>query len=97
MAIDNAAKRRSAIMTRRLPWFRRFQPGPDGTIDQGDRQQLAFVYRGILASEAQAPAVGHTVYTIIGARTKPYTLVGIKTSPHILIGSPDNPHSVKGQ
>lgn len=49
MAIDTAAKRRSAIATRRLPWFRRFQPGPDGSMTQGDRQQLAFVYSGILA------------------------------------------------
>lgn len=52
MAIDTAAKRRSAVATRRLPWFRRFQPAPDGTISQGDRQSLAFVYSGILAEAA---------------------------------------------
>lgn len=50
MAIDTAEKRCSAIATRRLPWFRRFAPIPDGTVDAGDRQQVAFVYRGILAS-----------------------------------------------
>ena len=50
--IDSPAKRCSAIATRRLPWFRRFAPLADGTMDQGDRQQLAFVYRGVLAEEA---------------------------------------------
>ena len=54
MAIDSAAKRRSAVATRRLPWFRRFQPAPDGSMTQEDRQQLAFVYVGILAEEAEA-------------------------------------------
>lgn len=50
MPIDTAAKRNSAIATRRLPWFRRFPPMPDGTVGQGDRQQDAFVYAGILAT-----------------------------------------------
>lgn len=45
--IDTVAKRNSAIATRRLPWFRRFAPIPSGSVDQGDRQQLGFVYRGI--------------------------------------------------
>lgn len=48
MAIDTAAKRRSAIATRRLPWMRRFQAAPDGSMDLADRQQLALAYRGIL-------------------------------------------------
>jgi hypothetical protein len=53
MAIDTAAKRRNAIATRRLPWFRRFAVSlPDGSVDAGDRYQLAFVYRGIVASAA---------------------------------------------
>jgi hypothetical protein len=52
MAIDSAAKRRSAVATRRLPWMRRFMPAPDGSMTQEDRQQLAFVYIGILAEEA---------------------------------------------
>lgn len=56
MAIDTVAKRRSALATRRLPWFRRFHaPVADGTIDQGDRQQLAFVYRGILSANDPTP------------------------------------------
>ena len=51
MAIDTAKKRYSALGQRwgRLPFGRRFAvPLPDGTIDQADRQQLGFVYGGIL-------------------------------------------------
>jgi len=44
MAIDTAAKRASAIGL--LP------PLPDGTIDQGDRQQASGLYRGITAVAA---------------------------------------------
>jgi hypothetical protein len=52
--IDTPQKRLSALARRRLPWLRRFTlPIPDGTIDQGDRQQVAFVYRGILAGAAE--------------------------------------------
>lgn len=47
MSVDTAAKRCSAIATRRLPWLRRFAPIPDGSVDAADRQQVAFVYRGI--------------------------------------------------
>ena len=56
MAIDTAAKRCSAIATRRLPWFRRFEPRPDATVDLADRQQLGFVYRGIAAAAAEIAA-----------------------------------------
>ncbi len=51
MAIDTAAKRCSAIATRRLPWFRRFMPIPSGSVDQADQQQVLLVYGGILAGE----------------------------------------------
>lgn len=54
MAVDTRNKRASAIACRRLPWMRRFLPLADGTIDQGDRQHVAFVYRGILAGEPVA-------------------------------------------
>lgn len=50
MPIDTAAKRRSAVATRRLPWFRRFaNPAADSSVSQADRQQLAFVYGGLLS------------------------------------------------
>lgn len=49
--MDTAAKRNSAIACRRLPWFRRFAPIPDGSVDQADRQQLSYVYGGLLAEE----------------------------------------------
>lgn len=55
MAINTEARRRSAIATRRLPWFRRFIPLPDGTISQGDKQSLAFVYSGIDADIVPQP------------------------------------------
>lgn len=72
MAIDTQAKRCSAIASRRLPWFRRFAPIPDGSMTQGDRQQLSFVYRGILADApvvvagpvADIPASGRTALSI---------------------------------
>lgn len=59
--IDSALKRRSAVATRRLPWIvRRFPPAPDGTINQGDRQQLGGVYAGI-ASDSPTPPPTVTV------------------------------------
>lgn len=48
MAIDTRDKRSSAIGVG-LPW--RVYPNPDSSLDQGDRQQTAFLYRGILAEE----------------------------------------------
>lgn len=56
MAVDTAAKRRSAVGARRLPWFRRFLPAPDGTVSQGDRQSIALVYSGILAGTPVSPS-----------------------------------------
>jgi hypothetical protein len=54
MPVDTRDKRSSAIMVG-LP-FRGQLPAPDaGAEDQGDRQHVALMYRGILAS---APPVG---------------------------------------
>lgn len=50
MAIDTAAKRKSAVHAS-SPW-RNTVPFPDGVINQGDRQALAYLYSGILAGEA---------------------------------------------
>ena len=48
MALDTRDKRASAIHVG-MPW-RGLLPLPDGAaLDQGDRQQVAFMYRGILA------------------------------------------------
>ena len=52
MALDTRDKRSSAIMVS-LPWRGLF-PLPDGTVNQGDRQQCACMYRGIAA---QTPSV----------------------------------------
>lgn len=48
MAVDTAAKRMS-LVGYGMP-FRLALPAPDGTIGQGDRQHLAGLYSGILAS-----------------------------------------------
>ena len=53
----SAANRYSMLTSRfgRLPFGRRFAvPLPDGTMTQGDRQQLGFAYRGILAGSPNA-------------------------------------------
>lgn len=47
MAVDTANKRSSAINVS-SPWRSRL-PFPDGTIDQGDRQHVAYMYSGIAA------------------------------------------------
>ena len=46
MAIDSAQKRYATLSIAQV-----FLPGlvPDGAIDQGDRQAIAFSYNGILA------------------------------------------------
>lgn len=50
MAVDTAAKRCSAIHVT-APWRMLIVP-PDGTVDVGARQAVAFLYSGIAASEA---------------------------------------------
>jgi len=51
MAIDTKAKRASALAFQSV-WLT--LPPPDGTIGQGDRQNAARTYAGILAEEAVA-------------------------------------------
>lgn len=50
MALDTALKRQSAIH-HGCPW-RGLLPIPDGTVDQVDRQVLAWLYSGISATVA---------------------------------------------
>jgi hypothetical protein len=52
MAFDTLADRFSALAV--YPWMPKM-PWPDGVIDQGDRQQVAGIYRAIAAS---APTFG---------------------------------------
>lgn len=47
MALDTRNKRASACFPL-MPW-RAMLPAPDGAINQGDRQQVVFLYSGILA------------------------------------------------
>ncbi len=58
MAIDTQLKRMSAVGSRRLPWMRRFTPSPDASVDQADRQHVAFVYRGIAAGSPASIVAG---------------------------------------
>lgn len=48
MALNSADKRNAAVYVM-MPW-RTSLPLPDGAINQGDRQQAATEYRGILAA-----------------------------------------------
>ena len=52
MPVNTRAKRSSAINLR-SPW-RGLWPAPDASVGQGDRQAVAFLYSGILASGAIA-------------------------------------------
>lgn len=52
MAITTRDKRASSIAVGGVPLY----PLPDvGAEDQGDRQQTAFTYRGVLAGDVQLP------------------------------------------
>ena len=51
--MDTQDKRASAVYVA-LPW-RGLLPLPDGALNQGDRQHVAFLYRGIVA-DGGAPA-----------------------------------------
>lgn len=57
MPVDTQAERCSAIATRRLPWFRRFWPIPDGTMDSADRAQLGFVYNALQLAIRTGPLI----------------------------------------
>lgn len=48
MAIDTRDKRASVVSFSRPSGL--VMPNPDGGLDQGDRQQTAFTYRGIAAA-----------------------------------------------
>jgi len=56
MPVDTRDKRSSALLVS-LPW-RGLLPLPDGALNQGDRQHVGLMYRGIPAAAAAAPAAG---------------------------------------
>lgn len=67
---DTRDKRASAIGSRRLPWLRRFTlPLADGSLDQGDRQQVVQVYRGILAGAGDPSTLIGTWSNVIDCRS----------------------------
>ena len=54
MAVDSMAKRASATLFMHFGQARGVVPG--GSVDQADRQDVVWMYRGILASAAAANA-----------------------------------------
>lgn len=75
MAVDTAAKRQSAL-TFGLPFMRGLIP--DGTLDQGDRQNAAFGYSAILAGEPVIIEALETYYFCLYAAAAPkFTLYGV--------------------
>lgn len=64
MAVDTRDKRASATCVL-APW-RLVLPSP-GTIDQGDRQQLAWAYRGILSGSVTTAAPPADPFTATAA------------------------------
>lgn len=68
MALDTAVKRASALHVG-SPW-RGILPFPDGTVDDGDRQVVAFLYSGILAgADETAPVLSNATATATGQTT----------------------------
>lgn|SRR3990167_993558 len=100
MAVDTAAKRYSALGSRfaRLPWGRRFAtPLPDGEIDQGDRQQLGFTYRGILSTAPAAVDPGPLIHSPADVLRRVLITLGhgvnppLTTWPIYAAGEPNTP------
>lgn len=70
MAVDTRDKRASALKVA-MPW-RSMLPLPDGAaLNQGDRQHVAFLYRGIAAS-----AVTVATLVVLGAEELLQTRIG---------------------
>jgi hypothetical protein len=80
VAVDTRNKRAS-IIGYALPMG--VFPNPDGTIDQADRQQIAFLYPGILAAEL-ALASGLVTATITLRQPEP-TLTLRQPEPVIVL------------
>lgn len=68
MAVDTRDKRASVLGIGLAALL--VLPAP-GTIDQPDRQQLAYSYRGLLAS---VPVVGVGVTFTVGAKARTFTV-----------------------
>ena len=64
--MDTQDKRASAVHVT-LPW-RGLLPLPDGALNQGDRQQVAFMYRGIAADGGAPAAPSDSLYPLIRRR-----------------------------
>jgi hypothetical protein len=69
MAIDTRDKRSSAVMVA-MPW-RGQLPAPDGAaLNEGDRQQVGLMYRGISSGGGAGPAAGGEYIVIYRRRRR---------------------------
>ena len=87
MAIDSRSKRASAAGIL-LPWL--LVPVlPDGTLDQGDRQHIAWSYSGIAAAGPAQTAPGSVTLSDAGVYSLTFTvaIVGSLTITDERIGS----------
>lgn len=75
--VDTRDKRASAVGEFS---FWEVLPGPDSSINQGDRMQVAWVYRGI-APRTPTPSHFHTLH---GTRSEPHTLHGPQSQSYSL-------------
>lgn len=87
MAVDTRDER-AAIITYALPVG--VFPNPDSDVDQADRQQVAFLYPGILAADAEL-AVG-LVTIDPGTARHPYLSPGTARVPSLLPGTARHPY-----
>ncbi len=93
MSVDTTNKRYSAIHVG-CPW-RSSLPIPDGSVDQGDRQHVAGLYRGVLADPLTAVTADQhpLIRGVAGNRT---TLRGIEGMRVALRGSEGNRTELRG-
>jgi hypothetical protein len=68
MALDTRNKRSSAINVS-SPW-RGMLPVPDGSLDQGDRQQVGLHYRGILSASPSGAVTSGGEYIVMYRRRR---------------------------
>jgi hypothetical protein len=71
--IDTAQKRRSALSA---GGWAHILPLPSGMVDQGDQQDVLWIYRGILAAQPVIPPLVNYVATVADLGQYVATVVG---------------------
>lgn len=91
MALDTKDKRGSSIGVAR-PWSL-ILPTPDGAVNQGDRQQTAWSYRGISAIQG----VLGPVYCFVGETYVPGAYFAETAIPGVYAGETHVPGTFAGE